>query len=77
MRETVCAQLGVPAMIDANSVASDLQRMARIADTTGITPGLMGEKTEDLREQLGINRFSSEPQWQNSRAEIHIGKATR
>lgn len=57
-RESLAQRLSVQAMIDAAGVASNFQRMVRIADSTGITLGNFELVTQDLREELGINRFA-------------------
>jgi hypothetical protein len=57
-RDAVVAAMGQHAMIDAVGVASNFQRMVRIADSTGITLGNFETITEDLREDLGINSFA-------------------
>ena len=59
-RDEALAALGPAAFVDAAAVASNFQRMVRIADGTGIpldTP--MQIVTEDLREQLGLERFGA------------------
>jgi hypothetical protein len=58
-RDTLVQELGVEAMIDAAGVASNFQRMVRIADATGITLGAFEAKTEALRVSLGINQFAA------------------
>ena len=45
-------------MVDAVGVASNFQRMVRIADSTGITLGNFEAITEDIREDLGINAYA-------------------
>ena len=57
-REALVDALGVAAMVDAAGVASNFQRMVRIADSTGITLGGFETVTEDLRGELDINRFA-------------------
>lgn len=57
-REALVRSLGVEQMIDAAGVASNFQRMVRIADSTGITLGDFESVTEDLRSDLGINEFA-------------------
>lgn len=59
-RDTVAAELGVPAMVDAAAVIANFQRMVRIADSTGIPldePVLM--MTQGIRDELGLNQFSA------------------
>lgn len=60
-RTGVVAGLGVQAMIDAVGVASNFQRMVRIADSTGITLGRFEAPTGGLRDDLGINKFAERP----------------
>jgi hypothetical protein len=57
-RDNLVQRLSAAAMIDAAGVASNFQRMVRIADSTGIVLGDFESVTEDLREDLGINRFA-------------------
>ena len=58
-RDRVVDKLGVEAMVDAAGVASNFQRMVRIADSTGITLGNFESTTEDIRGDLDINRFAA------------------
>ena len=59
-RQALVDRMGSAAMIDTAGVVSNFQRMVRIADATGIpTDGPMQVMSEDLREQLGINRYVS------------------
>lgn len=58
-REALIAVAGAAAMIDAAGVASNFQRMVRIADSTGITLGRFEQDTETLRDELGINEFAT------------------
>jgi hypothetical protein len=53
-------QMGAKALVDAAGVASNFQRMVRIADATGIPadPGTFDEKV-DLIEQLGLEQYES------------------
>jgi len=60
-RDNLVQRLSEAAMIDAAGVASNFQRMVRIADSTGITLGDFESVTADLREDLGINRFAERP----------------
>lgn len=59
-RAAVADALGPEALVDAAGVASNFQRMVRIADAIGIPadPALMAV-SEDLRDQLGINDYVS------------------
>ena len=58
-RSQLVAVAGSEVMIDAAGVASNFQRMVRIADSTGIELGddAAIEATAELRESLGINSF--------------------
>jgi len=59
-RDAVRAALGADAVSDAVAVASNFERMVRIADASGIpldTP--LAAMTEDLRHDLGIDEFSA------------------
>ena len=59
-RQALVDIMGSAAMIDAVGVISNFQRMVRIADATGIPSNdSMQVMSEDLREQLGINRYVS------------------
>lgn len=57
-RDAVIAEMGAEAMVDAAAVASNFQRMVRIADSTGIP---LGEGLEtisrEVRAELGLERF--------------------
>ena len=59
-RAEMLEQMGARALVDAVAVASNFERMVRIADGTGIPlDGIVQVMTEDLREEIGINRFDS------------------
>ena len=62
-REELVAEMGSEAMIDAAGIASNFQRMVRIADSTGIPLESMGDEMDSLVEELneahGINDYSS------------------
>lgn len=51
--ERMCAQ----AMIEAAGVASNFQRMVRIADATGIPLGGFEELSQDIRSELALDDF--------------------
>ena len=57
-RATMVEAAGEPSMVDAAGVASNFQRMVRIADGIGIPldEGLLGF-SERTREQLDLNRW--------------------
>lgn len=57
-REALLETAGAAVLVDAVGVASNFQRMVRIADSTGIVLGDFESTTEDIRESLGINAFS-------------------
>ena len=57
-RDALVQAIGEAGMVDAVGVASNFQRMVRIADSTGITLGNFEAITEDIREDLGINAFA-------------------
>jgi hypothetical protein len=56
-RSAVVDALGPAAMVDAAGVASNFERMVRIADSTGIELGaFLEEATGDARHALGLER---------------------
>jgi len=68
-RQVLIDEMGVEAMVDAVGVASNFQRMDRIADSTGIpSDSAMVVMMEELNEELGLNKFASasntpQPSW--------------
>ncbi len=58
-REALIEVAGHASMVDAAGVASNFQRMTRIADSTGIVLGDFETPTAELRQALGINTFKS------------------
>lgn len=56
-RNALVACAGDEVMIDAAGIASNFQRMVRIADSTGIALGDFEQPTSTIRESLGINEF--------------------
>lgn len=63
-RELLVKEMGPEAMVDAAGIASNFQRMARIADSTGIPAESWGDEgldkmTEDLNQALGIDQYVS------------------
>jgi len=59
-RERVLAELGPAQLVDAVAVASNFERMVRIADATGIPLDDPVEiMTSDVRGILGIDRFAA------------------
>ncbi len=59
LRQTLVAELGVAAMVDAAATAAAFHGFVRVADSTGAPPsGASGGKvTMEFRETLGINDF--------------------
>ena len=56
-RAAVVEALGPEAMVDAAGVASNFERMVRIADSTGIELGdLLEQASADVRAALGLAR---------------------
>jgi hypothetical protein len=56
-RTTVVETLGPETMVDAAGVASNFERMVRIADSTGIELGdLLEEASADVRTALRLER---------------------
>ena len=54
-RAAVVEALGPEAMVDAAGVASNFERMVRIADSTGIELGdLLEQASADVRTALGL-----------------------
>lgn len=59
-RTRVREELGPEALVDAAGVASNFERMVRIADATGIPlDSFLDEMTVDLRAELQLARFES------------------
>jgi hypothetical protein len=59
-RTRVREELGPEALVDAAAVASNFERMVRIADATGIPlDSFLDEMTVDLRAELNLARFES------------------
>jgi hypothetical protein len=57
-RHGVLETMGPEAMVDAAGVASNFERMVRIADATGIPLDERMEKaSKDVREALDLERF--------------------
>ena len=56
-RAAVVEALGPAAKVDAAGVASNFERMVRIADSTGIELGdLLEQASADVRDALGLER---------------------
>jgi len=59
-RTRLIDELGPEALVDAAGVASNFERMVRIADSTGIPlDNFLEERTGDLRTELNLTRFES------------------
>ena len=59
-RHDVIEVLGPEAMVDAAGVASNFERMVRIADATGIPLGeRMAGLTKGVRDHLQLERFTA------------------
>jgi hypothetical protein len=59
-RERLRARMGWKVVVDAAAVASNFERMVRIADATGIPLDTPVEiLTRDIRGVLGVDRFGS------------------
>lgn len=59
-REALAKEMSVEAMVDAVGVASNFQRMDRIADATGIpSDGPTAIMQEDLVKMLGTDKYVS------------------
>ena len=59
-RTRVLDELGPEALVDAAAVASNFERMVRIADATGIPlDSFLDERTVDIRAELHLARFES------------------
>lgn len=59
-REALAKDMSVEAMVDVAGIASNFQRMVRIADSTGIpSDAPTAIMQADLVEQLGLDKFVS------------------
>ncbi|PON16938.1 hypothetical protein C2W62_15765 [Candidatus Entotheonella serta] len=59
-RHGVLEVMGPEAMVDAAGVASNFERMVRIADATGIPlDDRMAKASQDVREELELERFAA------------------
>ena len=59
-RKRVRDEVGPEGLVDAASVASNFERMVRVADSTGIPlDGVMATLSEDIRQDLDLGRFGS------------------
>jgi len=61
-RETLRAEMGEAGVADAAAVASNFERMVRIADSIGIELGdWMESFTEEVRSDLALDRLRERP----------------
>jgi len=59
-RDTLRARGGAGLLVDAAGVVGNFERMVRIADGTGIPlDGMVTTMSGDIREELGLEQFSS------------------
>ena len=59
-RETLVQACGTEVMVDAAGVASNFERMVRIADSTGIPlDERLAAMSQDVRDELGLDRFAA------------------
>jgi hypothetical protein len=59
-RQSVVDAMGAEAMVDAAGVASNFERMVRIADATGIPlGGGLKEFSSEVRLELGLDRMQT------------------
>lgn len=59
-RARVLDELGPDALVDAAGIASNFERMVRIADSTGIPlDNFVADTTVELRQDLGLDEFHS------------------
>ncbi len=59
-RHGVLEAIGPEAMVDAAGVASNFERMVRIADSTGIPlDDRMAKASQNVREELELERFQT------------------
>ena len=59
-RAQVLNDLGPEALVDAAGIASNFERMVRIADSTGIPlDDFLADTTIELRRDLGLDQFHS------------------
>jgi len=61
-RNKLANQMCDQAMIEAAGVASNFQRMVRIADATGIPLGGFEEMSTEIRDELGLDDFLQQKQ---------------
>ena len=78
-RDEVLEKLGPGGLVDTAAVASNFQRMVRIADSTGIPlDAPLDVMTQDLRRDLGLEAFGSSANTpEPSVARLALGKLVR
>jgi hypothetical protein len=78
-RADLAERLGPEALVDAAAVASNFERMVRIADATGIPlDGPLEVMSADLRAELDLARFGSSANTPvTGRAKRLLGRALR
>jgi len=77
-RDRIRREMSDAALVDAAGVASNFERMVRIADSTGIpvdTP--MAVLSADLREDLNLSRFHSAQNTPGASADHWSGRLVR
>ena len=74
-RAEVLAKLGPEQLVDTVAVASNFERMVRIADATGIPlDGVLVTLSQDLRADLGLNRFGAAVNTHTSAIQRTLGR---
>ena len=59
-RERLAEEMSPEVLVDVAGIASNFQRMVRIADSTGIpSDAMMVVLQEDMCEKMGLNKFGS------------------
>ena len=78
-RDEVLEKLGPGGLVDTAAVASNFQRMVRIADSTGIPlDAPVNAMTGDIRDDLGLGRFGSSANTPEAGAlPLALGRALR
>ena len=77
-RAAVIEQLGPEQLVDAAAVASNFERMVRIADATGIPlDAPLDMMSQDLRDQLDLNRFGAAANTHTTGAQRLLGSVMR
>ena len=77
-RAAVIEQLGPEQLVDAAAVASNFERMVRIADATGIPlDAPLDMMSQDLRDQLDLNRFGAAANTHTTSTQRFLGSVMR